>query len=101
VATASSSRSAAGTSKKLASNNVAHEAVLSFSYDSPKQAARVVDSISPELGQLDDDRSSVRTSHEGSLLELTVEARDLVALRAAVNTWCSLVSVAEAAGQAE
>ena len=78
---------------------MAHEAVLSFSYDSPEHAARVADSIAPELGQIDDDRSSVRSTRDGADLELRVEARDPVALRAAVNTWCSLVSVAESAGQ--
>ncbi|WP_336326997.1 KEOPS complex subunit Pcc1 [Halovenus sp. HT40] len=80
---------------------MAHEAVLSFSYDSPEQAARVADSIDPELGAIDDDRSSVRSTRDGADLELLVEARDPVALRAAVNTWCSLVSVAESAGQIE
>jgi KEOPS complex subunit Pcc1 len=80
---------------------VAHKAVLSFSYDSPKQAARIADSIGPELGQIDDDRSSVHATRVDAELELTVEARDLIALRAAVNTWCSLVNVAEAAGQVE
>ncbi|MXR53088.1 KEOPS complex Pcc1-like subunit [Halovenus sp. WSH3] len=78
-----------------------HEAVLSFQYDSPEQAARVADAIDPELGEIDDDRSGVRADRDGSALELTVEAEDLVAMRAAINTWCSLVDVAERAGATE
>jgi len=80
---------------------VTHEAVLSFSYDSSAQAALVADAIRPELGRIDDDRSRVRASRDGAELELLVEASDLIALRAAVNTWCSLISVAEAAGTNE
>jgi KEOPS complex subunit Pcc1 len=80
---------------------VTHEAALSFRYDSPAHADRVADSIGPELGQIDDDRSRVSAARDGPDLELLVEARDPVALRAAINTWCSLVSVAESAGQTE
>ena len=80
---------------------MAHEAVLSFSYDSPEHAARVADSMTPELGQIDDDRSSISANRDGPDLELHIEASDPVALRAAVNTWCSLVSVAETAGTIE
>jgi KEOPS complex subunit Pcc1 len=77
---------------------VDYETVLSFSYDSPEHAARVAESISPELGQIDDDRSRVRATRDDTDLELTIEARDPVAMRAAVNTWCSLIGVAESAG---
>ena len=75
-----------------------HEAVLSFAYDSPEATRQVAAAIEPELGAIDDERSRVRGTREGAELELTVEARDPVALRAALNTWCSLVSVAESAG---
>ena len=75
-----------------------HEAVLSFAYNSPTAAQQVADAIGPEVGAIDDERSRVRHNCEGTELELTVEARDPSALRAAINTWCSLVSVAESAG---
>jgi len=78
-----------------------HEAVLSFEYRSPESARRVERALAPELDDLTDDRSSVTASRTGACLELTVAADDHVALRAAINTWCSLVSVAETAGRAE
>lgn len=78
-----------------------HEAVLSFEYDSAEAADRVARAIGPELGEIDDDRSSVRSERDGDRLRLVVEARDLVALRAALNTWLSLVSVAERVGGEE
>ncbi|WP_436900685.1 KEOPS complex subunit Pcc1 [Halovenus halobia] len=78
-----------------------HEAVLSFTYNSPAAARQVTDAIGPEIGAIDDERSQVRHSCEGAELELTVQARDPSALRAAINTWCSLVSVAESAGGVE
>ena len=85
-------------SRKSPSSSVNHEAVLSFAYESPEAAHRVADAIDPELSAIDDERSRVRADRQRAELELTVEARDPVALRAALNTWCSLVSVAESAG---
>jgi KEOPS complex subunit Pcc1 len=78
---------------------VHHEASLSFEYDSAAQARRVERAIAPELGDIEDDRSGVAARRDGACLELTVEATDLVALRAAANTWLSLVTVAERVGR--
>jgi len=75
-----------------------HETLLSITYANPERARRVERAIAPEVGDIDDDRSRTRLAREAAELRLTVEARDLVALRAALNTWLSLVSVAEAAG---
>lgn len=75
-----------------------HEAVLSFEYDRAETAERVAKAISPEIGAIDDDRSRVRSEREEQELRLTVKARDPVALRASLNTWLSLVGVAERAG---
>ncbi len=83
------------TSRKSKSSN---EAVLSFVYDDPQRARRVERAIRPEVGDIDSDRSSVTVTREGAELELTVTATDLVALRAGLNTWSSLVTVAEDAG---
>jgi len=62
-------------------------------------ARRVYRAIEPELGDIDDDRSRVHSEREGNELTLVVEARDPTALRAALNTWLSLVGVAEQAGK--
>ena len=78
-----------------------HEAVLSFEYGSAEVAARVARAIEPELGEIEDDRSRVRSDRDGAALRVVVEARDLVALRAALNTWLSLVGVAERVGGEE
>lgn len=75
-----------------------HEAVLSFEYPTAALAQRVASAIGPELNDIEDDRSRVTSHVEDSMLEIRVEAADLVALRAAMNTWLSLVSVAEQTG---
>jgi KEOPS complex subunit Pcc1 len=77
---------------------VDHEAVFAFEYASSERARRVSNAIEPELGAIDDDRSRVESECTGTELTITVEARDPVALRAALNTWLSLVGVAERAG---
>jgi len=79
---------------------VRHEASLSFVYASEDRARRVERALDPEVGDIDDDRSRTRLSREGGRLELGVEAADAVALRAGLNTWLTLVNVAERAGQA-
>jgi len=79
-------------------DQAAHGTLLSLTYDTPERARRVERAISPEIGDIDDERSRTRLDRDRSELRLTVEARDLVALRAAVNTWLSLVTVAEQAG---
>jgi KEOPS complex subunit Pcc1 len=96
VATACSSKSAAVTSRKSASSK--HDAVLTVEYADGATAHRVERALSPEVGDIDGDRTTVRLARDGATLDVTVEAADLVALRAGLNTWLSLVSVAETTG---
>jgi KEOPS complex subunit Pcc1 len=96
--TACFSRNAAVTSKKSLSTN--DEAVLAFEYDDAGRARCIECALCPEIGDIDSERSSTSLSREGNELEVTVEATDLVALRAGLNTWVSLVDVAERAGDA-
>ncbi len=49
----------------------------------------------PEPLSSPSERSSVRILREGSCLKLTIDAEDLVSLRAAINTWLRLVRIAE------
>jgi KEOPS complex subunit Pcc1 len=63
-----------------------------------ERAARVVaDAVGVEEGEIDDDRSRATVRRDGTVVEVDVAAADLVALRAAANTWTGLVEVAEAA----
>ncbi|ELZ13729.1 KEOPS complex Pcc1-like subunit [Halovivax asiaticus JCM 14624] len=72
-----------------------HETTLSFSYSSASRARLVARSVDQEVGAIDDDRSETRLTRDGSTVELTIDAADLTALRAAANTWLTLVDVAE------
>lgn len=72
-----------------------HRAVLEFDYDDSDGAALVADSVRVESGDIEGDRTTATVDREGATVVVTVEAADLVALRAGVNTWSSLVSVAE------
>jgi len=79
---------------------VRHEAVLSFGYASSERARRVERALVPEVGDIDDDRSRARLCRKNSRIEIAVTATDLVAFRAGLNTWCTLVTVAEQTGNA-
>jgi KEOPS complex subunit Pcc1 len=77
-----------------------HDTLLAFEYDSAQQARRVARAVGPEVGDIDDDRSEATLARDGDTLEIAITASDVVALRASLNTWLSLVSVAEQAGAA-
>ena len=72
-----------------------HEATLEFEYDGESRACVVAESVAREVGEIDDDRSRTALERDGSTVTLRIEARDLTALRAALNTWTTLVEVAE------
>lgn len=78
----------------------AHTAVLEFEYDTAERARRVARAIGPELGEIDGDRSTAGVDRTDATVAVTVEAADLVALRAGLTTWTGLVAVAERAGEA-
>jgi len=72
-----------------------HDAAFTFDYDSADHARTVERSVRQELGEIDGDRSTATVARDGRSVTVTVEAADPVALRAGINTWLSLVDVAE------
>ena len=99
--TACCSKSGVEISPKSPLSDVRHRTELLFSYESPERATQIERAVRPEIGDIDDDRSETQLQRTDETLELTIVARDLVALRAGINTWCSLVSVAERATGAD
>jgi KEOPS complex subunit Pcc1 len=81
----------------LSPDPLPHSLTLTAAYDDPDRARTVARSLAEEVGEIDDDRSRTDLDRVGSDLTIAVEATDLVALRAASNTWLSLLSVAETA----
>jgi KEOPS complex subunit Pcc1 len=74
---------------------VRHETVLTLDYDSASDAALVERSLEPEIGDIEGDRTTATLARDGDEIRMTIDAADLVALRAGQNTWLSLVGVAE------
>lgn len=75
-----------------------HDVSLDFEYDDQHRARLVGRSIRPEIGEIDDERSQTTLTRDGGTLSVHIEAEDLVALRAAMNTWLTLLDVAETVG---
>jgi KEOPS complex subunit Pcc1 len=73
-----------------------HAVSLTFDYADERRAGLVASAVAVEVGEIDDDRSAATVDHDGRSLRVDVVARDLVALRAGVNTWLRLVETAEA-----
>ncbi|MXV62401.1 KEOPS complex Pcc1-like subunit [Natronorubrum sp. JWXQ-INN-674] len=76
-----------------------HDATLEFEYETPSRARLVAESVSREIGEIDDARSqtTIETADESgeSTVRIEIVAADVIALRAALNTWFTLVDVAE------
>ena len=72
-----------------------HDATLEFEYETPSRARIVAESVTREIGEIDDERSRTAITRDGSVVRLEITAADVVALRAALNTWFSLTDVAE------
>ncbi|MGB9931426.1 KEOPS complex subunit Pcc1 [Haloarcula amylolytica] len=72
-----------------------HQTRLTAEYDSTGRARAIARSVRPEIDDIEGDRTTARLSRDGQRVELTVEASDLVALRAGINTWLTLRGVAE------
>ncbi|WP_255152556.1 KEOPS complex subunit Pcc1 [Halorarius halobius] len=75
-----------------------HSAELLFAYETPEDAALVERSVRQEVGDIEGDRTTASVSLDGTDLAVRVDADDLVALRAGINTWSTLVEVAERVG---
>lgn len=71
-----------------------HEVAIEATSDEPT-AALIRRSLAPEAIDLGDERAGTRVERDGSTVRVHVRSRDLVALRAGVNTWCGLLRVAE------
>jgi len=74
---------------------MAHEAVFTVDYPTPEAARHVQRSVQIEAGDIEGDRTRAAVDRDGETLSVTIEAADLIALRAGINTWASLVEVAE------
>ena len=72
-----------------------HQTRLTAEYDTADRAHAIARSIRPEIDDIEGDRTTARLNRDGQRVELTVEASDLVALRAGINTWLTLRGVAE------
>lgn len=72
-----------------------HDATLEFDYESASRARLIAESVAREIGEIDDERSRTTIERDGSRVVIEIAAADVVALRAALNTWFSLVDVAE------
>jgi KEOPS complex subunit Pcc1 len=68
---------------------------LVFEYDAPTTAERVARSVALEAGDIEGERTEATVSREAETVTVVVEADDLTALRAGLNTWTTLVEVAE------
>lgn len=75
-----------------------HEATLVFDYPDPESARLVERAVEGELDEIDGDRTRASLARTGRSIEIRVSADDLVALRAGLNTWSTLVEVAESVG---
>lgn len=78
-----------------------HRIDLQFDFSDRRLAERVVRSVDPEADGLDADRARVTVRVTDASVAVAIAASDLTALRAATNTWTTLIDVAIRAGTAD
>ncbi|TMI43191.1 hypothetical protein E6H19_10355 [Candidatus Bathyarchaeota archaeon] len=66
--------------------------VIAIILDSPKIAKTIFSSVAPETKQTSGYRSSTRLDARGRILTLRIQAQDLVALRAASNSFLRFIA---------
>ena len=74
-----------------------HSTAVTARYPDGDAAAVVAAAVSREVGEIDGDRSAATVRRGGDVVRVDVEADDLVALRAGLDTWQTLLDVAERA----
>ena len=72
-----------------------HGAELVFDYSTPERARLLARSVAQEIDEIEGDRTRATVEVRDRSVVVEVAADDLVALRAGVNTWTTLVEVAE------
>ena len=82
-------------SRETSALGAAHAANIDFEYDDERRARIVAESVRVEVDEIADDRSRADVARDGRVVSVTVEAADLIALRAGVNSWVRLLEVAE------
>ena len=71
-----------------------HSIEIAATY-SPEEVPIIYESLLPEAVDLQDERSQTTLERHESELQIVIAARDLIGLRAALNTWMQLLRVAE------
>ena len=74
-----------------------HEAELVFDQPDPGRARLLARSVAQEVDEIEGDRTQASVDVRENSVVVDVSADDLVALRAGINTWSTLVEVAERA----
>ena len=74
-----------------------HEAELVFDYSSSERARLLARSVGQEVDEIEGDRTRATVEARERSVVVDIAADDLVALRAGINTWSTLVEVAERA----
>ncbi len=73
----------------------AHGADLTAEYASSDAAAIVASAVRQEVDEIEGDRTAATVTRDGRTVRVDIDADDLVALRAGLNTWGTLLDVAE------
>jgi len=75
---------------------MAHHIVLTCTCASAAVARACAEAVGPEVGAVDDGRAETAVAQDAGTLTVEIEAEDLHALRAAMNSWSRLISTARA-----
>jgi KEOPS complex subunit Pcc1 len=76
----------------MSQNEVKGTSVLEIPLDSEEEARILYSALAPETESIPSDRASTKVSVNGSSLIVEIDANDLTALRAALNSYVAWIS---------
>jgi Uncharacterized protein conserved in archaea len=72
-----------------------HSIELGFEFSTTGRAETISAAVQVEVNEVDDSRATASVTRQGTTVVVEIEANDLHALRAGINSWTRLISTAE------
>ena len=72
-----------------------HSVELGFEFSTTERAETVGAAVQVEVNEVEDSRATASVTRQGPMVMVEIQAADLHALRAGINSWTRLIDTAE------
>lgn len=79
----------------MAAESGPHSVELGFEFSTTERAETVSAAVRVEVNEVEDSRATASVTRQGPMVMVEIQAADLHALRAGINSWTRLIDTAE------